>query len=151
MPVFPVKLAYNNDYLPMLYPDIPFRNNLLFEPGTLQLHGDVETIGEKINLPDDDGAVQFGKLLTPVKVTFTRFDVDRVFPVNSRVTIHWNANDVPKDIYLDTDEFGNLVIEAPPLPPQPPPMGGGKRRRSLRRRLHRRRNTRRHRRHRHRR
>jgi hypothetical protein len=143
MPVFSVKLAYNPEYMIMLDPDIPFYNNLVFDPPTLQAPGDVETISEKIIIPDIGGAVQFGKLLTPVKVTFTRFDVNLVFPVNSRVRILYNPDDTPKDIYLETNNFG-VAIEEPAV--LPAPMGGGRRRRrSNRRRIHRRRrNTRRH-------
>jgi hypothetical protein len=139
MPVFSVNLAYNPEYMVMLDPDIPFYNNLVFDPSTLQVPGDVETISEKINIPDVGGAVQFGKLLTPVKVTFTRFEVDRVFPVNSRVRILYNPDDTPKEIYLETDNFGFAIDEA-----AVPQMGGSRRRRSNRRRIHRRRrNTRR--------
>jgi hypothetical protein len=127
----------------MLNPAIPFENNLVFDPPTLQAPGDVETTSEKINIPDVGGAVQFGKLLIPVKVTFTRFDVDRVFPVNSRVRILYNPDDTPKDIYLETDNLGFAIEEA--AAPAAPVGGGRRRRRSNRRRIHRRRrNTRRH-------
>jgi hypothetical protein len=138
MPVFPVKLAYNHEYFIMIDPAIPFANNLVFDPPTLQFPGDVEAIGDKINIPGT-GALQTGKLINPVKVTFTRFDVDRVFPVNSRVIIWYNADDTPKDIFLDTDHLGGPVVEA--AAPVAPMGGGRRRRRSIRRR-----NTRRHRR-----
>lgn len=109
-------------------------DGVTYEPETLQIPGDVTTIGELADMGLNGATAQDGKLDTAVTVKYPD-QHQIVFPKNTRVRIYQIPEQDTK-VILRTDAHGQPFVVGP--------AEGGRRRRSTRRRRSVRRITRKH-------
>jgi hypothetical protein len=109
-------------------------NGLVFNPSDIQVPGDVDPMGDQVNLVGGR-SIQLGKLRVQIGVTYPDGHV-LTFPINSQVVIQKQDGNVER-VYLNTDNQGF------PVPVPVPAAQQGARRRSTRRRSAKRRSTRR--------
>ncbi len=138
---FPVRLEPSSDLLPHFPEGSLNTSSANYDPNTLE-YDDINTEGYA-KYQFRTGYLQGGKLKKAVTVTFNNNHY-MLFPVGSKVVMHWHENNTPKNILLLLEQTDGPVVIHPPI------HVGGKRRRTHRRRAHRHR-THRHRRRTHRR